>query len=87
MLAGVYTRVGFCLRLRARVRDTILMESTDFNAGENSYSFIGINAVAGVIAASDPQKELSEMNNKREVLKRPLDWHKIFVPISLKGYF
>ncbi len=48
MLADVYTPVGIYLRLRDRFRDTILLESTDFHAGENSYSFIGINAVAGM---------------------------------------
>jgi anthranilate synthase component I len=48
MLADVYTPVGIYLRLRDRFRDTILLESTDFNAGENSYSFIGINAIAGI---------------------------------------
>ncbi len=48
MLGDVYTPVGIYLRLRDRFRDTILLESTDFHAGENSYSFIGINAVAGI---------------------------------------
>jgi anthranilate synthase component I len=48
ILADVYTPVGIYLRLRDRFRDTILLESTDFHAGENSYSFIGINAVAGI---------------------------------------
>ena len=48
MLADVYTPVGIYLRLRDRFRDTILLESTDFYAAENSYSFIGINAVAGI---------------------------------------
>ncbi|MFM2327567.1 MAG: hypothetical protein RIR31_1769, partial [Bacteroidota bacterium] len=48
LLADVYTPVGIYLRLRDRFRDTILLESTDFHAGENSYSFIGINAVAGI---------------------------------------
>ena len=47
-LADVYTPVGIYLRLRDRFRDTILLESTDFHAGENSYSFIGINAIAGI---------------------------------------
>ncbi|HEY5461702.1 MAG TPA: anthranilate synthase component I family protein [Hanamia sp.] len=47
-LADVYTPVGIYLRLRDRFRDTILMESADFHAGENSYSFIGINAIAGI---------------------------------------
>jgi len=48
MLADVYTPVGIYLRLRDRFRDTILLESTDFHAGENSYSFIGINAISGI---------------------------------------
>lgn len=48
MLADVYTPVGIYLRLRDRFRDTILLESTDHHASENSYSFIGINAIAGI---------------------------------------
>ncbi|HET7118221.1 MAG TPA: anthranilate synthase component I family protein [Hanamia sp.] len=47
-LADVYTPVGIYLRLRDRFRDTVLLESADFHAGENSYSFIGINAIAGI---------------------------------------
>ncbi|MDE3183465.1 MAG: anthranilate synthase component I family protein [Bacteroidota bacterium] len=48
LLSDVYTPVGIYLRLRDRFRDTILLESADFHAGENSYSFIGINAIAGI---------------------------------------
>lgn len=48
LLADIYTPVGIYLRLRDRFRDTILLESTDFHAGENSYSYIGINAIAGI---------------------------------------
>ena len=48
LLADVYTPVGIYLRLRDRFRDTILLESTDFHANENSYSIIGINAIAGI---------------------------------------
>ncbi len=47
-LSDVYTPVGIYLRLRDRFRDTILLESTDFHAAENSYSFIGVNAIAGI---------------------------------------
>ena len=47
-LADVYTPVGIYLRLRDRFRDTILLESTDSHAAENSYSFICINAIAGI---------------------------------------
>ena len=48
LLSDVYTPVGIYLRLRDRFRDTILLESTDYHVAENSYSFICINAVAGV---------------------------------------
>ena len=46
LLADVYTPVGIYLRLRDRFRDTILLESSDYHAGENSYTFIGINDTA-----------------------------------------
>ena len=46
--ADVYTPVGIYLRLRDRFRDTILLESTDFHTGDDSYSIIGINAIAGI---------------------------------------
>ena len=48
MLADVYTPVGIYLRLRDRFRDTILLESTDHHAAENSYSFICIHAIGGI---------------------------------------
>ncbi|MFC4230515.1 anthranilate synthase component I family protein [Parasediminibacterium paludis] len=48
MLADVYTPVGIFLRVRDKFRDTILLESTDNHVAENSYSFIGINAIAGI---------------------------------------
>jgi anthranilate synthase component I len=47
-LADVHTPVGIYLRLRDRFRDTILLESTDHHTAENSYSFICINAIAGI---------------------------------------
>ena len=48
MLADLYTPVGIYLRLRDKFRDTILLESTDFHVSENSFSIIGINAIAGI---------------------------------------
>jgi anthranilate synthase component 1 len=48
LLSDIYTPVGIYLRLRDRFRDTILLESTDYHAADNSYSFICINAVAGI---------------------------------------
>ncbi len=48
MLADVFTPVSIYLRLRDRFRDTILLESTDNHAADNSFSFIGINAIGGI---------------------------------------
>jgi len=48
LLSDIFTPVGIYLRLRDRFRDTILLESTDYHAAENSYSFICINAIAGI---------------------------------------
>lgn len=48
MLADLFTPVGIYLRVRDRFRDTVLLESTDNHVAENSYSFICINAIAGI---------------------------------------
>ncbi|MBU6157886.1 MAG: anthranilate synthase component I family protein [Bacteroidetes bacterium] len=67
LLADVYTPVGIYLRLRDRFRDTLLLESTDYHAAENSWSFICVNAIAGIeilnhheietkVPGSEPQK-------------------------------
>ena len=48
LLADTYTPVGIYLRLRDRFRDTVLLESTDSHASENSYSFIAVNAIGGI---------------------------------------
>lgn len=58
MLADVFTPVGIYLRLRDRFRDTILLESADNHAAENSWSFIGVNAIAGVEIITGESVEL-----------------------------
>ena len=76
MLADVFTPVGIYLRLRDRFRDTVLLESTDHNAAENSYSFICINAIAGIEISSaksiefklpGQQPEKMAINDRAEV--------------------
>jgi len=75
MLADVFTPVGIYLRLRDRFRDTILLESTDHHAAENSYSFICINAIAGIEITSKEQVEfkLPGWNPEREAIKNTAD--------------
>ena len=48
MLADVHTPVGIYLRLRDRFRDTILLESSDHHSSQDSWSFICIQAIAGI---------------------------------------
>jgi anthranilate synthase component 1 len=75
MLGDMYTPVSIYLRLRDRFRDTVLLESTDNHAVENSYSFICVNAIAGIevqnkksiefkLPGQSPQKALLKENEK-----------------------
>jgi anthranilate synthase component 1 len=57
LLADVFTPVGIYLRLRDRFRDTVLLESTDHHVAENSYSFICVNAIAGMEISSTNSME------------------------------
>jgi anthranilate synthase component I len=65
-LADVYTPVGIYLRLRDKYRDTILLESTDNHAAENSYSFICVNAIAGIEISSSHRLESKLPGQKPE---------------------
>lgn len=75
MLADLYTPVGIYLRVRDRFRDTILLESTDSHASENSYSFICINAFAGIEIKDQKQVEykLPKLDAERVDLKKTDD--------------
>lgn len=66
MLADVYTPVGIYLRLRDRFRDTILLESTDHHAADNSFSFICINAIAGIEISDTHSIEFKLPNQQPE---------------------
>ncbi len=58
ILSDVFTPVGIYLRLRDRFRDTILLESADFHSAENSFSYIGINAIGGIEISNYHEVEL-----------------------------
>ena len=78
-LADVHTPVGIYLRLRDRFRDTVLLESTDHHTAENSYSFICINAIAGIEIRDDKHVEfkLPNENPERAELKGNGDLKKL----------
>lgn len=73
----MHTPAGIYLRLRDRFRDSVLLESADFHAAENSYSFLGIKAIAGIefrdVQTVDhrlPGAEANiKTNNKKESLQ------------------
>lgn len=65
-LADVYTPVGIYLRVRDRFRDTILLESTDHHAAENSWSFICVNAIGGIEITSAESIEFKLPKQKPE---------------------
>ena len=69
MLGDIFTPVGIYLRLRDRFRDTILLESTDHHATENSYSFICINAIAGIEISSAKSVEFKLPGEQPEGIK------------------
>ncbi|HOZ85331.1 MAG TPA: anthranilate synthase component I family protein [Niabella sp.] len=70
MLADVYTPVSIFLRLRDRFRDTILLESTDNHVTQNSWSFIGINAIAGIEMNADEKIELKYPGQIAETIEQ-----------------
>lgn len=71
ILGDIYTPVGIYLRLRDRFRDTILLESTDHHANENSYSFICINAIGGIEVKDNKSLEYKLPGD--EAVKKTLD--------------
>ena len=99
LLADVFTPVGIYLRLRDRFRDTILLESTDFHTSENSFSFIGINAVAGMEISStnsvdfklpgqNPQKmAITDVNEVPQLLWDFMQRFDARVPEAKEGRF
>src|SRR6478736_1599296 len=71
ILSDIYTPVGIYLRLRDRFRDTILLESADSHSAENSFSYIGINAIGGIEISNFSEIELKYPNQKPE--KKSID--------------
>ncbi len=70
LLSDIHTPVGIYLRLRDRFRDTILLESTDYHAADNSYSFICINAIGGIEISDKKSIEFKLPGQKPE--RQPL---------------
>ncbi|MGX9985667.1 anthranilate synthase component I family protein [Soonwooa purpurea] len=57
-LADLHTPIGIYLRLRDQFRDTILLENAGNQNSENSFSFICVNAIAGIEICNYDEAEL-----------------------------
>ncbi len=80
MLSDVYTPIGIYLRLRDRFRDTVLLESADNRVPENSYSYIGINAIAGMEITNYDSVEIKYplQNPERKAIEKASDVPSMF---------
>ncbi|UYQ93836.1 anthranilate synthase component I family protein [Chitinophaga horti] len=87
MLADVFTPVSIYLRIRDKFPGSILLESTDSHASENSYSFIAIKPIAGIEVTStdifefkypNREPERRQLSSPAEVLKEMDNFLKSF---------
>ncbi len=70
MLSDLYTPVGIYLRLRDRFPGSVLLESSDSNSAENSFSYIAIKPIAGM-EINKNQLEYKYPGNKE--VKEPIE--------------
>lgn len=64
--ADTVTPVGIYLRLRDRFRDTVLLESMDASNAEKSWTYIGVNAIAGFEVVNNTTIEYKYPNQPAE---------------------
>lgn len=57
-LSDLFTPIGIYLRLRDQFRDTILLESAGNQNTDNNFSFIAVNAVAGIEIRNQEEAEI-----------------------------
>lgn len=58
VMSDLFTPVGIYLRLRDKFRDTILLESAGNQNSENNFSYIAVNAIAGIEIKNFTEVEL-----------------------------
>ncbi|WP_018676571.1 anthranilate synthase component I family protein [Riemerella columbina] len=69
LMGDLHTPMEIYLKLRDEFRDTILLESADHNAADGSYSFIAINAIAGIEINDYQTYEIKYPNEHPKKLK------------------
>lgn len=79
LMGDLHTPMEIYLKLRDEFRDTILLESTEHNAAEGSFSFIAVNAIAGIEVTDHTSYEIKLPNEapKKKTLDADADLIKI----------
>lgn len=58
VMSDLFTPVGIYLRLRDKFRDTVLLESAGNQNSENNFSYIAVNAIAGIEISNQNEAEI-----------------------------
>ncbi|WP_294209824.1 anthranilate synthase component I family protein [uncultured Chryseobacterium sp.] len=74
-LGDLQTPMNIYLQVRDHFRDTVLLESSDSRNAEHNFSYIGINAIAGIEIRS--LKEFEVKLPLEEPVKQPLEGHSV----------
>ncbi len=88
LIADVVTPVSIYLKLRDKFANTILLESSDYHAADNSFSFLCCNPIARfslvpgkvIMDFPDGNSRLIELKNNREVIGLLEDFVNAFEP-------
>ena len=88
MLADVLTPVAIYLKMRDIFPQSILLEGADFKAGDNQYSFICMQTIAGIKAEGNQltftypnhTNECISLNNKLELEQKLVQFTETFKP-------
>ncbi len=88
ILADVLTPVAIYLKMRDIFPKSILLEGADFKAGDNQYSFICMQPIAGIKAERNKveytypneEREVIELSNKQDLEKQLLNFSEAFIP-------
>ena len=86
MLADTHTPVSIYLKLRDKFQNCLLLESSDYHAAENSYSFICCQPIAGFklenemisISFFKEDKELYRVSKREDVINQLRDFTEKF---------
>lgn len=74
-LGDLHTPMNIYLKIRDKFRDTILLESSDSKSIDNNFSFIAINAIAGIEVKNLSEYEIKLPDSapvKHQIMERSI---------------